>query len=77
MEVKEELKEKVKDFRRNIIFEPYVIVKCSNGHVKATLHQSIITDPVKAMGAAKRMSEDMEKIGMVTEIGITEEELPF
>ena len=75
MEAKEQ--EKVKDFGRNFIYEPYVIVKCSDGEVKATLHQAIITDPVKAMEAAKRMSEDMEKIGMVTEIGITEEELPF
>jgi len=72
-----EAKEQEKDFGRNFIYEPYVIVKCSEGEVKATLHQAIITDPVKAMEAAKRMSEDMQKIGMVTEIGITEEELPF
>ena len=72
-----EVKEQEKDFGRNFIYEPYVIVKCSDGEVKATLHQAIIQDPVKAMEAAKRMSEDMQKIGMVTEIGITEEALPF
>ena len=75
MEVKEEVKEK--DLRRNFIYEPYVIVKCSNGEVKATLHQAIIQDPTKALETAKRMSEDLERIGMVTEIGIEEEELPF
>ena len=57
-----EAKEQEKDFGRNFIYEPYVIVKCSDGEVKATLHQAIIQDPVKAMEAAKRMSEDMEKI---------------
>ena len=71
MEVKE------KDFGRNFIYEPYVIVKCSDGDVKATLYRAIIQDPVKALETAKRMSEDMQKIGMVTEIGIEEEELPF
>ena len=75
MEVKEEVKEQ--DLRRNFIYEPYVIVKCSNGEVKATLHQAIIQDPVKALETAKRMAEDMQKIGMVMEIGIEEEELPF
>ena len=72
-----EVKEQEKDFGRNFIYEPYVIVKCSNGEVKATLYRAIIQDPVKAMEAAKRMSEDMQKIGMGTEIGITEGELPF
>ena len=72
-----EVKEQEKDFGRNFIYEPYVIVKCSDGEVKATLYRAIIQDPVKAMEAAKRMSEDMQKIGMVTEIGIAEEELPF
>ena len=72
-----EVKEQEKDFGRNFIYEPYVIVKCSDGEVKATLYRAIIQDPVKAMEAAKRMSEDMQKIGMVTEIGITEEQLPF
>lgn len=71
MEVKEQ------DFGRNFIYEPYVIVKCSDGDVKATLYRAIIQDPVKALETAKRMAEDMQKIGMVTEIGITEEELPF
>ena len=75
MEVKEQVKEQ--DFGRNFIYEPYVIVKCSNGEVKATLHQAIIQDPAKALETAKRMAEDMQKIGMVTEIGIEEEELPF
>lgn len=72
-----EVKEQKKDFGRNFIYEPYVIVKCSDGDVKATLYRAIITDPVKALEAAKRMSEDMQKIGMVTEIGIEKEELPF
>ena len=75
MEVKEQVKEQ--DLRRNFIYEPYVIVKCSDGDVKATLYRAIIQDPAKALETAKRMSEDMEKIGMVTEIGIEEEELPF
>lgn len=75
MEVKEQVKEQ--DLRRNFIYEPYVIVKCSDGDVKATLYRAIIQDPVKALETAKRMSEDMQKIGMVTEIGIEEEELPF
>lgn len=72
-----EVKEKEKDFRRNFIYEPYVIVKCSDGDVKATLNRAIIQDPVKALETAKRMSENMQKIGTVTEIGIEEEELPF
>lgn len=72
-----EVKEQEKDFGRNFIYKPYVIVKCSDGEVKATLYRAIIQDPVKALETAKRMSEDMQKIGMVTEIGIAEEELPF
>lgn len=72
-----EVKEQEKDFGRNFIFEPYVIVKCSDGDAKVTLYRAIITDPVKALETAKRMAEDMQKIGMVMEIGIEEEELPF
>lgn len=71
MEVKE------KDFGRNFIYKPYVITRLLNDEAKVTLYRAIIQDPVKAMETAKRMAEDMQKIGMVMEIGIDEEELPF
>lgn len=75
MEVKEQVKEQ--DFGRNFIYEPYVIVKCSNGDLKTTLYRAVIQDPSKALETAKCMAKDMQKIGMVMEIGIEEEELPF
>lgn len=75
MEVKEELKEQ--DLRRDVIYKPYVITRLLNDEAKVTLYRAIIQDPAKALETAKRMSEYMEKIGMVTEIGIEEEELPF
>lgn len=75
MEVKEQVKEQ--DLRRDVIYKPYVITRLLNDEAKVTLYRAIIQDPAKALETAKRMSEDMEKIGMVTEIGIEEEELPF
>lgn len=75
MEVKEDLKEQ--DLRRDVIYKPYVITRLLNDEAKVTLYRAIIQDPAKALETAKRMSEYMEKIGMVTEIGIEEEELPF
>lgn len=75
MEVKEEVKEK--DYEYGFIYKPYVITRLLNDEAKVTLYRAIIQDPVKAMETAKRMAEDMQKIGMVTEIGIEEEELPF
>lgn len=75
MEVKEQVKEQ--DLRRDVIYEPYVITRLLNDEAKVTLYRAIIQDPAKALETAKRMSEYMEKIGMVTEIGIEEEELPF
>ena len=75
MEVKGEVKEQ--DLRRDVIYKPYVITRLLNDEAKVTLYRAIIQDPAKALETAKRMSEYMEKIGMVTEIGIEEEELPF
>ena len=75
MEVKEEVKEK--DYEYGFIYKPYVITRLLNDEAKVTLYRAIIQDPVKAMETAKRMAEDMQKIGMVMEIGIEEEELPF
>lgn len=75
MEVKEEVKEK--DYEYGFIYKPYVITRLLNDEAKVTLYRAIIQDPVKALETAKRMAEDMQKIGMVTEIGIEEEELPF
>lgn len=59
------------------IFEPYVIVKCSVGEVKVTPHSDLMEDPVKALEKAKRISEYMQNIGVIMEIGITDEEMPF
>lgn len=75
MEVKEEVKEK--DYEYGFIYKPYVITRLLNDEAKVTLYRAIIQDPAKALETAKRMAEDMQKIGMVTEIGIEEEELPF
>lgn len=75
MEVKEEVKEK--DYEYGFIYKPYVITRLLNDEAKVTLYRAIIQDPAKALETAKRMAEDMEKIGMVMEIGIEEEELPF
>lgn len=72
-----EVKEQEKDFGRNFIYKPYVITRLLNDEAKVTLYRAIIQDPVKALETAKRMAEDMQKIGMVMEIGIDEEELPF
>lgn len=75
MEVKEEVKEK--DYEYGFIYKPYVIARLLNDEAKVTLYRAIIQDPAEALETAKRMAEDMQKIGMVTEIGIEEEELPF
>lgn len=75
MEVKEQ--EKVKDYEYGFIYKPYVITRLLNDEAKVTLYRAIIQDPAKALETAKRMAEDMQKIGMVMEIGIEEEELPF
>ena len=72
-----EVKEEVKDYEYGFIYKPYVITRLLNDEAKVTLYRAIIQDPAKALETAKRMSEYMEKIGMVTEIGIEEEELPF
>ena len=75
MEVKEQVKEQ--DFGRDVIYKPYVITRLLNDEAKVTLYRAIIQDPAEALETAKRMAEDMQKIGMVMEIGIEEEELPF
>ena len=64
-----------------VSYNPYVIVRLSDGEVKVTPHSDLMEDPIEdpaeALEAAKRISEDMEKIGIVKEIGITEEGLPY
>lgn len=60
-----------------IYYEPYVVVRCSNGLVVVRQRGTLmIEDPAEALETAKKIAEDMQKAdgAIIMEIGITEED---